>query len=141
MAESRFDPNPASLAALAAQLDKVPIAAADEGALVLYENLDESTSIRTGEFYAGQKRRSSTSKEFSQKQEGTLQGMADSGPLGPGEAWFGYNPENADQLGQAKGQELGNDETSLVGRANLRRTAMDSRTHRRMNEAVMKAVK
>jgi len=141
MAESRFDLNPAGFAALDAQLDKVPIAAADEIALVFYENLDESTSGRTGEFYAGQKRRSSTSKEFSQKQEGTLQGMADSGPLPDGSAWVGYAPKNNEQLGQAKAQELGNPDGSLIGRRNLYRTVTASTTRNRANEAVKKVMK
>lgn len=141
MAEFRFDPNAPGLAAIAAQLDKVPLAAADEIALVFYENLDESTSARTGEFYAGQKRRSSTSKEFSQRQDGTLQGMADSGPLPDGGAWVGYNPDNDEQLGQAKAQELGNPEESLIGRRNLYRTVTANTTRNRANEAVKKVAK
>jgi hypothetical protein len=139
MAESRFDSNLAGLAALAAQLDKVPIAAAEAGADQLRDNL--SAGGRTGVQYPQLPRRSSAPGEYSQFQSGRLQGMVDHGQHAPGEAWFGLAPRNADELGEAKGQEFGNPEGSLVGRANVRRTATDARAHRRMNDAVLKAVK
>jgi hypothetical protein len=139
MAESRFDPNPVALAALTAQLDEAMAAAAEAGAEQLRDNL--SAGARSGVQYPQLPRRSSSPGEYSQEQSGQLKGMVDHGQHAPASAWFGLAPQNADELGEAKGQEFGNPENSLVGRANVRKTALDSRTHKRMNEAVKKAVK
>lgn len=139
MAESRFDPNPAALAAFDAQFDRAMLAAAEAGAAQLRENL--SAGGRSGVQYPQLPRRSSSPGEMPQLQSGRLQGMVDHGSSGPGEAWFGLAPSNADELGQARALELGNPQGNLIARAPVRRTAFDSRTHAKMNEAVKKAVK
>jgi len=138
MAESRFDPNPAALAALDAQFDEAMRAAAEAGAEQLRDNL--SAGGRSGTQYPQLPRRSSAPGEFSQEQSGRLKDMVDHGQHAPASAWFGLAPRSADELGEAKGQEFGNPDGSLVGRANVRKTALDSRTHKRMNEAIKKTV-
>jgi hypothetical protein len=129
--------NPNALAQLEALVDAIVADMAEEGAMVLYEALDESTSTRTGEHYAGQPRRSSKPHEMPQKQRssGGLQDMVDYRQVGPGEHVFGLFPEGADEKAQAEALELGAPRAGVIARAPVRRIAFDSRTHRRMIDA------
>lgn len=129
--------NPNALAQLEALVDAVVADMAEEGALALYEALDESTSTRTGEHYAGQPRRSSKPHEMPQKQRrsGGLQDMADHRRVGPGQHVFGLFPEGAEEIAQAEAMELGAPRANVIARAPVRRIGLDSRTHRRMIDA------
>jgi hypothetical protein len=124
--------NPNALAQLEALADAVVADMAEEGAMALYEALDESTSTRTGEHYAGQPRRSSTPTQMPQRQQGTLQRMVDHRQVAPGEHVFGLFPEGQTEREQAEAMELGAPRANVIARAPVRRIALDSRTHRRM---------
>lgn len=130
-------PNPGALAQLYAEADKKLAAMAEAGAMALYEALDESTSVRTGEHYSGQPRRSSKPHEMPQKQRrsGGLQDMVDYRQTGSLQHVFGLFPENAEERIQAKAMELGAPRANIVARAPVRRIGLDSRTHRRMIDA------
>lgn len=108
--------------------------------LQLYENLDASTSARSGVHYAGQPRISSRPTEMPQEQEGNLQRMTETGKLAPCRYWWGLNPKTKEEAAQARTQELGNPRGNVIARAPTLRTGMDSRTHRRAIEAGKKAV-
>ncbi len=117
------------IALLEAEAQKYLVKVADVGADVLRENL--SAGSRSGVHYPTLPRRSSAPGEYSQLQSGRLQGMVESGPNATG-AYFGLAPNGADETEQALGQEFGAPRDNLIGRANVRRTAYDSRTHTRM---------
>ncbi len=121
--------NPNILAQLNAEAQKIVLKMAEVGADALESNL--SAGSRSGVQYPTLPRRSSAPGEFSQLQSGRLQGMVQSGPTADG-AYFGLVPRSTDEREQALAQEFGAPRNNLVGRANVRRTAMDSRTHAKM---------
>lgn len=108
--------------------------------LQLDENLDASTSTRSGVHYAGQPRISSRPSEMPQEQTGRLQRMVETGKLAPCRYWWGLEPKTKEEEGQAVGIELGNPRGNLIARAPVLRTGIDSRTHRRGAEAGKKAI-
>jgi hypothetical protein len=128
--------NPNALAQLQELVDGVLLDMAEVGADDLRSNL--SAGSRSGVHYAGQTRRSSAPGEYSQEQTGGLRGMVGSGMLEPGSAYFGLEPENEAEREEALAQEFGAPRNNLVGRANVRRTALDSRTQARMKVAVQR---
>lgn len=123
-------PNPSALAQLYAEADKKLAAMAEAGADALRENL--SAGSRSGVQYPSLPRRSSAPGQYSQEQSGTLKGMVESGQSGPLKHWFGLVPKGTAERAEALAQEFGAPRNGLVGRANVRRTALDSRLHRQM---------
>ncbi len=122
--------NPNALSQLQELIDGALLDMAEVGAEDLRTNL--SAGSRSGVHYAGQARQSSAPGEYSQEQEGNLKGMVGSGMLEPGAAYFGLEPETEEEREEALAQEFGAPRNNLVGRANVRRTALDSRTQARM---------
>ncbi len=123
------DNTQSALAQLEALAQGVTLKMAEVGAEVLRENL--SAGGRSGTQYPGLPRRSSAPGEFSQEQRGVLKGMVQAGKTDDG-AYFGLVPKNPDELEQALAQEYGAPRKSLVGRANVRRSAFSPQTHARM---------
>lgn len=133
----KVEDNPNALKELYAEVDRVLAAMAEAGADQLSDNL--SAGSRSGVFYPSNPRRSSASGEFSQEQTGQLKGMVGSGQLAPLSHYFGLEPGNSDETKQAKAQEFGAPSNNLTGRANVTRTSLDSKTHRRMVTAGSRA--
>jgi len=132
--------NPQGLARAEAEMDAFMRAFNEECGLQLYENLDASTSTRTGEHYAGQPRVSSRPTEMPQEQSGGLQRMVGTGKLAPCRYWWGLAPKTKEELEQARTQELGFPRGNVIARAPTLRTGFDTRTHRRATEAGKRAV-
>lgn len=103
--------------------------------LQLYDNLDASTSTRTGVHYPNQPRVSSRPSEMPQEQTGGLQSMVETGKLAPARYWWGLHPSGKSEEEQAVGLELGNPRNNLVARAPVTRTGLSSETHRRATNA------
>ena len=133
--------NPNALALVEAEADRIIAAMAEAGALRLYDNLDASTSDRTGTHYAGQPRPSSTPTQMPQEQDGNLQRMVDHGRVGPLQHAFGLYPQTAEQRAQAEAMEQGAPRINVIARAPVLRTALDSRTHADMRGAAQKAAR
>ncbi len=128
--------NPNALAQLQELVDGALLDMAEVGAEDLRGNL--SAGPRSGIQYPSLPRRSSAPGEFSQEQTGGLRGMVGSGMLEPGAAYFGLEPETIADAEEALAQEVGAPRNNLVGRANVRRTALDSRTQSRMKAAAQR---
>jgi hypothetical protein len=128
--------NPNAMAQLEALVDGILADMAEVGAEDLRGNL--SAGPRSGVHYAGQPRQSSAPGEYSQEQTGGLKRMVSSGMLEPGAAYFGLEPENEAEREEALAQEFGAPRNNLVGRANVRRTALDPRTQSRMKAAAQR---
>lgn len=122
--------NSNALAMLEALVDGVLADIADVGKDAWRDNV--SAGPRSGVHYAGQPRVSSAPGEYSQEQTSTLKNMIESGKLGPLEHFFGPVPQNRAEEEEALAAEFGAPRNNLVGRANGRRTALDSRVHARM---------
>lgn len=125
--------NPNVLSELQALVESVLLDMAEVGADALRENL--SAGPRSGRQYPNLSRRSSAPGEFSQQQSGGLRGMVNSGMQGPNAAYFGLEPRSPADREQALAQEFGAPRKNLIGRANVRRTALSSLVHRRMIDA------
>jgi hypothetical protein len=128
--------NPNALAQLQDLIDGVLLNMAEVGAEDLRGNL--SAGPRSGVHYAGQPRQSSAPGEFSQEQTGALKRTVGSGMLEPGSAYFGLEPETEAEREEALAQEFGAPRNNLVGRANVRKTALDSRTQSRMKASAQR---
>ena len=121
--------NENALAQLEQLAQSVTLKMADIGADELRTNL--SAGPRSGRQYPNLPRRSSAPGQYSQEQSGRLKGMVQSGKTDNG-AYFGLVPKNAAEREEALDQEFGNPKNNLVGRANVRRSAMSAKTLSRM---------
>lgn len=110
-------------------------AAAWEGAYALDRNL--AAGARSGKHYRGARRRSSAPGEYSQEQEGTLRRMVGARRVDDTLSVFGLFPRGPKEVVEAKVQEDGAPRRNVRGRGNVRRTALDANTRRKMAQAAV----